>query len=140
MGQQNYHLLTTREMMSKGYQRAQSRHPNEAQICKMCGDEIEWWITKNGKSVPFDLAVRDDVERTCHFTTCTGQKKTAPAPQQRRPVSIAEADDMRRIVAAEYRRETEGEAGYLEAEHKKNWLLKKLVEARLELAVSRGRN
>lgn len=134
----NYHLLTTREMLTRGYHRAQSRNPNDPQTCKLCGEEIEWWKTKNDKSVPYNLAVRDDVERTCHFATCTGKKE--PDTQQRRPATISETEDMRRIVATEYRCETEGEAGYRAPEHIKNWLIKKLVEARLELAHSRGRN
>lgn len=128
----NYKLLSTREMRAKGYTLAPTRHHGEPSLCNQCKAEIEWWITPNNKSVPFDPADRDDIQRTCHFATCPATKfkseGTYPAN------TIAELADIKRIIVAEYKRDHEGDAGYQAPDHKINWLYKKLAEARLELA------
>lgn len=35
-----------------------------------CRQEIEYWTTKNGKRMPFDLMPQGDSKAITHFTTC----------------------------------------------------------------------
>jgi hypothetical protein len=58
---------TLDEMKSNGY-----RFDNDA-VCRGCGDDIEWWITPNGKKIPMNPMPRGISEATAHWATCTEQ-------------------------------------------------------------------
>lgn len=49
---------TRREMLRMGY-----KHTGNAE-CKACHAPIEWWTTKNGKSLPYD-PIQSDWDQAC---------------------------------------------------------------------------
>lgn len=130
----DYKRLTTREMLRWKWMRCETKHPGEASKCKNCGEEIEWWLSPHNKSVPFDPCDRDDVQRVCHWDTCTDRKDRSTTkgvyPASKIPALVA----IKQQIVAEYKQECEGEMMYEDREHKLNWLYKKLAEARLTLA------
>lgn len=42
--------------------------------CKDCGEAIDWWLTKNGRSVPFHRAKSPGEIMRCHWNRCTKRK------------------------------------------------------------------
>lgn len=40
-------------------------------ICRGCGEEIEWWKTPQGKSMPFNPMKKSTDEAVTHFRTCS---------------------------------------------------------------------
>ena len=56
---------TLNEMTTAGY-----GFDNHA-TCRGCGDEIEWWITPNGKKIPMNPMERGSSPATAHWSTCT---------------------------------------------------------------------
>jgi hypothetical protein len=58
---------TFHEMKAMGY-----RFDNDA-TCRGCGDDIEWWITPNGKKIPMNPMTSDHSEAKAHWSTCTEQ-------------------------------------------------------------------
>jgi hypothetical protein len=48
--------------------------------CRTCGEDIEWWKTKNGKMIPMNLGTA-----VSHFSTCpqADQHRSAPASQSK---------------------------------------------------------
>lgn len=51
-------------MKAAGY-----RFDNHAR-CKGCGEDIEWWITPRGKSLPMNLMPHPDSPAISHWSTC----------------------------------------------------------------------
>jgi hypothetical protein len=56
---------TLDDMKPAGY-----RFDNDA-VCRGCGDDIEWWITPNGKKIPMNPMQRGVSEAVAHWATCT---------------------------------------------------------------------
>ena len=38
--------------------------------CTGCGAAIEWWLTTNGRKMPFDAGVPEDLAMVPHWSTC----------------------------------------------------------------------
>jgi hypothetical protein len=38
-------------------------------LCRLCGAEIEWWITPQGKRAPIDSCIDPEAFRS-HFASC----------------------------------------------------------------------
>jgi len=56
---------TMDELKAAGYQF--SGHA----ACKGCGEDIEWWKTPLGKSLPMNPMDRGSAEAIAHWTTCS---------------------------------------------------------------------
>jgi hypothetical protein len=64
--------VTIDEMRRQGY-----KHNGDG-TCRSCSADIEWWITPNGKHLPFDANTA-----TPHWSTCPEAdsfRKDTPAP------------------------------------------------------------
>ena len=55
---------TLAELKSSGY-----TFKNDG-YCRGCGDAIEWWTTKQGKTIPMNSMDRSDDAAVAHFTVC----------------------------------------------------------------------
>lgn len=63
-----------------------------ARRCNDCGEPIEWWLTTNKKSVPFNAPQNPEDEReeaVCHWATCTKKKAAKAKPEQPRATKPA---------------------------------------------------
>ena len=40
-------------------------------VCKGCGEDIEWWITPEGKYIPMNPMPRGVSDAKAHWSTCT---------------------------------------------------------------------
>jgi hypothetical protein len=55
---------TFAELKAAGY-----RFDNHAH-CRGCKEPIEWWLTPNGKKLPFQLMANDDSPAVPHWAYC----------------------------------------------------------------------
>lgn len=133
----NYKALTTEQMLASGWSRAETKHPGESSRCRSCKAEIEWFVSKNGKHVPFDVVDPGDTAaaRVSHFATCPNadehrSKSTTAKPAPAKSDRDAEAAAIR----AQYQRFCDVTTG---PHDKVDWLFNRLIDARLEVAVLR---
>ena len=56
---------TSDELKAAGYV-----FDNDA-TCRGCGDEIEWWKTPSGKSMPFNPMPSSSTPAIAHWATCS---------------------------------------------------------------------
>lgn len=58
---------TFEELRAKGYDF------DNYSTCKGCGDDIEWWKTPNGKSIPMNPMPSGSSPAVPHWASCTEQ-------------------------------------------------------------------
>jgi len=56
---------TLKEMVPAGYRF------DDIATCRGCGDDIEWWITPSGESIPMNEMPHGSSPAIAHWSTCT---------------------------------------------------------------------
>ncbi len=49
---------------------ANYRYDNDS-VCRGCGDDVEWWLTNNGKKIPMQPMDKGTDPAIAHLTVCT---------------------------------------------------------------------
>lgn len=91
---------TRRDMRNAGYVF------KDTSKCKGCGASIEWWLTTNKKSMPFNADVSEHMKMVVHWSTCPNRDdfrsdRPVAAPAALPPVdrNAAELDRLMRQIA-----------------------------------------
>lgn len=58
---------TLDEMRAMGY-----KFQNHG-VCKACGDDVEWWETPHGKTIPINEMDKGTSRAIAHWTVCSGR-------------------------------------------------------------------
>jgi hypothetical protein len=71
--------------------------------CNGCGAAIEWWKTRNGKSIPMNPMADDYTIATAHWATCPNAKDfkgadaAAAVPEKKTSLAPSMAEEARRL-------------------------------------------
>ena len=63
---------TLGDLRSAGYKMSEGNDGTNYAVCRDCGEDIEFWITPNGKKIPFNVMRQANDPAIVHFNTCTG--------------------------------------------------------------------